>query len=283
MIPVRFVAPWLLLFIPMGIAFLVWGERQSYVRLSGIRRRSLFLVRALTLTLLTVALAVPSVTWKTREPSVVLLVDVSASMTDGWLEEAQRYARALTSQHPQDLEVVTFARHPRRVPRSPEGPRIARHADGETNLSEALLFASGLSPRGPPRILLLSDGNDPRAVAAARRVADSGVQIDVVKLTGATPVDARVTAIGTSNALRQHQPTRFAITVEATRAGRATLRFEENDLVVKELPDQLLKPGVQTLEVTHEPSTGDGYAMPPGLSSPVTSCRATIDSSNWSR
>jgi uncharacterized membrane protein len=109
-------------------------------------------------------------------------------------------------------------------------------------------------PDGSPRIVLLSDGNDPHrdGLVNVQRAAADGAQIDVVDLPDAT-IDARVTSLKMADTLRQGEKTRISAVIESTRAGAANLRLEEKGFLVGQR-EVVLKVGAQTVDFDITPN-----------------------------
>src|SRR4051812_23451021 len=83
---VQFVSPWILLFAPVGIWLVFYGRRVSYVNLSVRRRRLSLSLRIALVIVLILALAAPVVKIRSSSAPLVLLVDVSSSITDRMLQ-----------------------------------------------------------------------------------------------------------------------------------------------------------------------------------------------------
>lgn len=134
----------------------------------------------------TLALVRPTIVSDDKKVASVILVDVSKSITDKQLEEAQAYVDAAWKAKKGDdqLFVVTFAERPRTVPPEADGkaPKLLRHA-GEgvgTDIQAALQLAYGLYPPGYlPRAVVISDGNETAGdvLAEAYKAQEFGVKV----------------------------------------------------------------------------------------------------------
>jgi Mg-chelatase subunit ChlD len=252
----RFSAPWVLALLPVAVIYLSRAHRRSFVNLSAARKRLAFALRMALVTGLTLTIARPSLTQPSHTPASVLLVDVSASITEQRLNQERAFvAAAWASRGQLPLHVATFAGHARRAPIDEKGPRIERHDEDATDLGQAIDFARSLVPDQVPRIALVSDGQDNAGgtrAALERAVAD-GVEIDRVILPGAPPVDARVVGLHTAEVVRRQEPTRLTVAVDSTRPGTALLRIRENDFLTGER-SVTLQGGPQAIEVDLTPT-----------------------------
>ena len=167
---------WLLLLIPLAVAWLVWP----------LPNRGLRLLRAATFILIVCAMTQPAVKLPDRAGTVVVVADRSESMPDNAASAQKEMIDLLQkSMKPRDLlGVVSFGRQAI-VERPPQRGAFAgftaqvgpEHSDLNGALETAL---SLIPPDGGGRILVLSDGKwtakDPAAAAA--RAAGRGVAID---------------------------------------------------------------------------------------------------------
>jgi secreted protein with Ig-like and vWFA domain len=167
-------ALWALALLPLVFVIL----RRSLVDLRPAQQLVSASVRALMLAALVLALARPSVVAERRTVGLVLLVDVSDSISDRQLEAARHFVDEVRRARPPGdfLRLVTFARHPRVVelpPLSDDGPvALARHDAGGSDLGAALELALGLYPPDTlRRAVLVSDGNQTEGNLAAAALA----------------------------------------------------------------------------------------------------------------
>jgi len=132
-------------------------------------------LRSALVVLLAVALTNPSRIWEEpRRAGLVVLVDVSDSMTDADLKSARDSLQSLwEARGTQRLRLVTFAQDPVVIEVHPDTngqlPTIERHPSGgrTTDLQKALQLAEGLfEPGVQKRIVLVSDGNETMGNAA---------------------------------------------------------------------------------------------------------------------
>jgi Mg-chelatase subunit ChlD len=181
---------WLLLLIPLAVAWLVWP-------LPG---RGLRLFRAVTLVLVTLALAQFALRLPDRAGTVIVVADRSESMP-GQASTTEKEIIDLLHKHmkPRDqLGVVAFGRQAI-VEQAPQPGSFAgftaQVGAGHSDLNGALETALTLiPPDGGGRILVVSDGKwtgkDPAAAAA--RAAGRSVPVDYRLLTRPTVSDVAI-------------------------------------------------------------------------------------------
>ena len=178
---VLFQPAWLLLLVPLAVAWTVWPLPQ----------RGLRLLRAVIFLLVALALAQLAIRLPDRSGAVIVVADRSESMP---LNAPAAETEAITLLHksmgPRDqLGVVAFGREAA-VEQSPQrgefGGFTAAVGADHSSLNEAIESALALIPAdGGGRILVISDGQwtgrDPAAAAA--RAAGRGVAVDYRLLT----------------------------------------------------------------------------------------------------
>jgi len=134
---------------------------------------------------------------KARHAHTVYVVDVSESVPDGLLQEAQRSLdEAWRLRGDNGVSLVTFADKASRIdaPAPPEGepdavrpaPRVGRHGAGaglESDLESALALGLSLLPADAvPRVVIASDGKETRGQARSliELAKGQGVRFDIV-------------------------------------------------------------------------------------------------------
>jgi Mg-chelatase subunit ChlD len=251
---IRFTSPWALVLVPLILPALWWGRRVSYVNLTRARRRlSLTLRTALTLVLV-LSLAGPLVRTPGTAP-LVLLVDVSRSVTQRMLAAEQQLVGKVWDSRGAPFEVVTFAGRPQRAALDGAArPRLERHDADATDLAAAVRYARAISTERPPHIVVVGDGHVTRGDErrAIEEVAAAGGEVDVFRLQ-ANPVDARVSAIRLPEVVRRHEPARMGVVIESTRADQASVKVQENELLIDRRTVSL-KAGTQELSFDFDPS-----------------------------
>ncbi|MBM4107172.1 MAG: hypothetical protein FJ257_13000, partial [Phycisphaerae bacterium] len=190
-LPIRFEHPgWLSLLVLLPIAW--WLARRGAGTMSAARRWISFLLRAVVIGLLAVALAEPSWIRRGEDLTVVVVADASRSVPQELALDAERFLRlaAEARERPEDrLAVVTTARKAEvaALPEPSTVPAISGHAgaDDATNLAEGMKMALAILPsESAARILLVSDGNETadRVLEAAELARANGVAVDVLPL-----------------------------------------------------------------------------------------------------
>ncbi len=239
--------PFFLFLFPAAFALLLLARRKTLAQWSP-RQAALCLgIRSLILALLCLALAGPRWLTETRETSVVLLRDVSASLSPEAAASASDFSdRALSAGENRSAEVI-FAREPavlkpfggtRTEPASPPPGTDA------TDLASGLEFAAAILPADRPgRIVLLSDGldttgRDPLETAAA--LAEQGIEIDVVPLRSPPREEIAVVSLRTPSLVREGEVFDLTAKIQANIAvDSAILRLYQNNLLVAEIQKSL--------------------------------------------
>jgi Mg-chelatase subunit ChlD len=159
----RFLVPWGLLgLIPAGAALVL-----------GIRGSRRLLGRALTLTLISLALAQPELSVRESQETVFILLDRSASVGEAPVAALGELAPMLAGRGA-EVGMITFGAMAQVVrPPAPLGPLVptpGEIAHTGTDIGAAIDLALALTPPGPAQMILVSDGRatqgDPQAAAA---------------------------------------------------------------------------------------------------------------------
>lgn len=227
LIPVVFGA----LFLARRNALTTWGSRQALACLA---------VRGAIGTLVCLAMAGPRLAGETREPAVVFLRDVSASVEnqegrfDAFLKETGNPDRRSAE--------VAFAAEPQVVRAFGDSKATAAgksHREA-SNLQAALEFAGAMLPADRPgRIVLFSDGvwtagRDPLEIAAS--LADRGVEVDVVSAPAETRPEVGVARIDIPAAVRKGEIFDLSAMVHAASPSPgATIRLYQDNLLAAEV------------------------------------------------
>ena len=201
MLGVALIAPWFVGVLAWTLADLPWQQKLLAV-----------VMRIGFVALLALALARPVQSADTDKIATVVLVDVSASVSDEALADAQKVVEDVWSHKRDDdlIRVVSFAKRPRLLepPAAADGttspPTIERHgkdvADQDdpgagSNLQAALQLAYGLYPPGYlRRAVLVSDGlqTSGDVLAEAGRAAEYDVKLHVVPYRRPPPAEVAV-------------------------------------------------------------------------------------------
>lgn len=171
----QFEAAWCWLLIVPLVAFAIWLSRRSYAHLDPWARWTSLGLRILIITLLIAALSRPSLSRSARRGHLIVLLDVSSSVTTDNLEAAMATADRLirdasAASHPPRTSVVAFGRSAALM-HSSTGPW-----DGwPESLKERLQHRTELSKLYAERTRLVSahgTNGDPELVAVEDRIAD---------------------------------------------------------------------------------------------------------------
>lgn len=229
------------------LPYLVAVARRSLVDLPGWQVALQLGARVLLLLALALALAAPSLQAPRRGKTVVVAVDVSASVDDGQLAAFTAIAREVVGLARAEagdrddrtrLRVVSYASRAAAVPlseetgefelaREPGGGLASDHA-GALRLAEALL-----DPDTEGRVLLLTDGAASAAersdlLAAAEGLRRRGVSLHTRTAAPASRGDVLVAGVHLPDELRVSQTFEAAIDLWASAPHRLTLLVEKD-------------------------------------------------------
>jgi Ca-activated chloride channel family protein len=242
MLGVVLIAPWFVGVLAWTLADLPWQQRLMTV-----------LLRITFVASLAVGLARPVRSADTNKITTVYLVDVSESVPDEALGDAQKLvAEAFENKGEDDLvRVVTFAKRPRLL-QAGEGdggeagvpvivrqtPAVGAPADEDakpgsgTNLQAALQLAYGLFPPGYlRRAVLVSDGmqTDGDVLAEANRAAEHGVKLYTVPYARAVPGEVAVRSLHIPDRVKVGETFEIKADVFASRATTAKARLFQGE------------------------------------------------------
>ena len=149
---------WVLLLLPLPLAWLVWELRRQP------RRAPLYLKVGMIVAVI-LALSEPSLSVKVRKVAVAVLVDTSASVTDADLTRESALLRQINDARGSNrIEVIPFARTPRLLDQKEADFNLVHTAGIEgrgTNLETPIRQALASLPAGMlHRIALITDGNE---------------------------------------------------------------------------------------------------------------------------
>ncbi|HEY3428412.1 MAG TPA: VWA domain-containing protein, partial [Acidimicrobiia bacterium] len=195
-------------------------------------------LRLLSVTALVLAAAQPILTRAVDDRSVLFLLDRSASISAGGLEaqaeflataleEARvdsRTAIAVFGRNTQLDSAFTIGREPTPIRTSPD--------TSATNLATALDSVGSLLPtEGSRRVVVLTDlvPTTGDARAAARRLAEQGVAIDVVELASSRSPDALTESVLLPAAVREGDAVPVRIVLRSNQAGPAAVVIRSAD------------------------------------------------------
>lgn len=198
-------------------------------------------VRMALLALLVLALVDIEKVSETERVSVVYVVDVSDSVSDGMMRAAEAEIRgALASRRDGvDVQVVAFSDAPRVVPVDPEFAGLERFAGAEgmaTDIESAMRFGYVLFRENHVRrMVLLSDGLQTHGdvLSEAARARAQGIRVDVrhLEYDASHEVLIRSVDVRGRDSLRVGKPFEIVVEVESTKAVSAHFSFYKNDVL----------------------------------------------------
>lgn len=241
-----FERPLFLLIIPLLWGVLWLGARHSLVHWDKRKKYASLFFRGCILFLLGCALAGPLYLMSTREPAVIFLRDVSASLDQQEARRAGVFVDDASRRHLRDSAEIVFATEP--AVSRPFGVSESRLPEGfpvdATDLASALDFASALLPVDRPgRIVLLSDGvpnRGPHPQISLPGLKERRIEVDVVSLGQDHSPDAAVTAIALPPSLREGETFDLPVDVVATQSfPSSSARLYQNGLLVASMSQAL--------------------------------------------
>ncbi len=245
MLGAALLAPWFVAVLAWTLADLPWQQRVLTV-----------LLRIGFVSLVAVALARPVRSATSDKIAVVYLVDVSDSVSDDALGDAQKIVdQAFAKKRKDDIvKVVTFAVRPRLVEGppaedgTPTAPKIERHAAAEgappgpdgkpqklgagTNLEAALQLSYGLFPPGYlRRAVLVSDGvqTDGDVLAEANRAHEYGVRVHTVPYKREAPGEVALRDLAMPERVKVGENFQIKADIFATRATTAKAKLYQGE------------------------------------------------------
>ncbi|MGH8957962.1 MAG: VWA domain-containing protein, partial [Acidimicrobiia bacterium] len=230
--------PWWLLALVPALGIVSFVARRGGRAVPRRQHRWAVLLRLLAVTALVLAAAQPVLTRAVDERSILFLLDRSASISAGGLEaQAEFLATALEEAGVNSrTAIAVFGRNAQldsafTTGREP-GPIRTTPDTSATDLATALDAVGSLLPtEGSRRVVVLTDlvPTTGDARAAARRLAEQGVAIDVVELDSARSPDALIESVQLPAAVREGDIVPVRIVVRSNQAGPATLVVRSGD------------------------------------------------------
>ncbi len=264
--------PYLLLIIPIALAFLIFVDSRSSHPMSPLRHRLLLISRSILVILVTVALANPAWVVKSREQAVVFVLDHSQSLgekgLDSLYEQFDRLRQKIGGgvqigvvSAGRDGEVLTYPGKP--TPNAGIGKAVMDRDGAATNLSKAVTLASAIFPAGTSRhIVVLSDGQETTGSleSQAKASAVTGIKIHALPIGGEQRPDVRVTRLASSQSrINEGATVDLTATIESSITGSGRVRLFENGLEV-DSQDITVAPGEsQTLRFRRSPDQRNIY------------------------
>lgn len=244
----QFVHPWaLLLLLPLA-AFLCW----TWPLVRGIakaRKKLVFGLRSVLLTLLVLALAQPQVVRPNVGLCTVFVVDRSASVSDQDAKKSVAFVNdALRKLRSDDMAAVVVVGKQPMIESMPAGERAFGAFESKvdataTDLAAGMRLAAGVFPEGKNRrIVLVTDGNETDGdVRDATLVCSTqGIQVDTFALGRdqgrAEASVVQLDAPGTSHA---DEPAKLRVLVDSNTAQNAMVDIERDGVPLKRIATHL--------------------------------------------
>jgi Ca-activated chloride channel family protein len=265
--------PWFLLLLAPAAILLLIGFVLLFTQRRGRKSTAfIFVVRALILAAL--ALALSGVMWlrPSDRAAVAFLVDASDSAGgEAAREFAARYIQeAAAKAGPRDEAVIlVFGAEPR-VARE-AGPARALAAEGDdwakrlreaaaslpdnlrsgSDLGAALKVGTGLLPEGARKeVVLISDGRDTSggAAGALAQARAEGLRVSLVRPPELAAPEVWLESVRAPSGVRKKEPFDLQAAVQSRQEGKARLLVYQDHYVINELPLEL-KPGLNRVTV----------------------------------
>lgn len=239
--------PKLLLLLAPALAVLFWCDARSSHPMGMARRRLLLVLRSLLVLLALLALASPARRMKSRDQSVIFLLDHSRSQGRDGLKSVYEIAGTLQDRlrvrpaagYVAMGEEARLLRNPgdsRSLPSPEQASGIMDAIGASSNFERGVAFARGLFPAGSSRhLVLVGDGVETRGslIKAASEAAVAGIRIHAIGVTGAIQPDVRVTRLTASQSrLNEGASLDLEAIVEGSLSGPGRLRLFENGVEV---------------------------------------------------
>ncbi|HUU02383.1 MAG TPA: VWA domain-containing protein [Myxococcota bacterium] len=208
----------LLLSIPVFIVLGLWMDKG----MRWYRRLAIVFLRVALVTFLACALSRPVKISRQKSPAVVLLADLSASISQDERRSMERKIRDFWSGCVDaDCYLVGFGDLPRllALPGTRRIDIASQPVSNVTDISDGLRFAEGLFPKQhDKRLVIFSDGNETRGnlgqeVEQARR---QGIEIYTVPIIPAASDDVRVVGISAPATVRVGEKVRLAVEITSS-------------------------------------------------------------------
>lgn len=262
----------LLLLLP-ALALLVWFDARSTHPMGAARRRLLLVLRSLLVLLALLALASPARLMKSRDQSVLFLLDHSRSQGSEGLESVYEIAGKLRDRLGgasagwvavgEEGRLLLNPGESRDLPAPEEREAIMGEIGASSDFERGVVFARGLFPAGSSRhLILVGDGVETRGslLEAAKEAAVAGIKIHAVGVTGKIQPDARVTRlIASQTRLNEGASLELEATVEGSLSGPGRLRLFENGVEVDAVDVALVAGEILSHRFTRVPERRNIY------------------------
>ncbi len=196
-------------------------------------RRTLLLLKALSLIAVVAALAEPVLSYADRRVAVAVLADTSASVSPEDLRAESATVRAIEGRRRSNyVTLLPFARRTRRLTAEEQSGHLAtsKGAEGRaTNLEAAIRDGIAALPADAVRrIVLLSDGNENEGTVtrAAWQAQQLGIPIDTYPAAGRTRPGLRIVSVSAPGEVFSGERFPLELTVTAPQATHAEVELE---------------------------------------------------------
>ena len=249
-----------LLFLLLLLPLLYYGHRRSLVDLGRWQRQISLALRSVIIILLILSLAGLQYLKTDDRLAVVFLADISDSMSEDELEEAQGFIDEAIEHRGNDrASVVVFtdtvqvirdfadgnSTTPNREPKTLEAFNLAETraewleadegAGDATDIAQAIEMAWGIFPADTNRrIVLLSDGTETHGngIRAGLRGKNFGVQLDTVPIYPSDVPEVVMKRLDVPVQVRQGEPFHLEVHIHSNHEDLAEIRLHKNKLEV---------------------------------------------------
>jgi len=232
---VTFANPWWLVALLPGLALIWLIARRGGRTVPRRQHRWAVVIRLVAVAALVLAAAQPILTRAVDQRSVLFLLDRSASISSAAAADQEAFlAAALAAARGDERTAIgVFGRNTQldstfRIDRQP-GPIRTNPDDSATDLASALDAIAALMPsEGSRRVVLLTDlvPTTGDARAAARRLAEAGIALDIVELDASRSADALVESVQLPAVVREGDSVDATVVIRSNQVGSATLIVE---------------------------------------------------------
>ena len=272
-----FVHPLLLLLLVAPAAWILLAWRTT-------PRRSLLILKALSVAAVIVALAEPVFTYSDPRVAVAVLADTSLSLTPDDLAHVSKTAAAIEGARGSNLvTLVPFARTTRSLTpaeaRSGKLERSIGDAGRATNIEAAIRDAIAALPADAVRrVALITDGNENAGsvTRAAWQAQQLGISIDTFPLAGRTRPGLRVESVSAPEEVFSGERFPVELTVTSPAAANATAELEAEGRKLGSQP-LTLEPGENHVRLRAELNTTGAVELSGHINTPLEATGAPFE------
>jgi len=222
-----FAHAWVLAIAWLPLAWMLYEWRRTSRKLG-------LTLKALSLVVVLVALADPRLSYPQTKVAVAVLVDTSASVSNGDLDRASQLASAMNGAQGRNwMRIIPFARSTRELAKGENQKpwkleRTAGEAGRATDLEAAIREAVASLPAGlVPRVVLISDGRENKGSIArgAWQAEQLGIPVDTYALSGKLQPALRLESVSLPPVAFTGEQFPIDLTVSAPRAAAAEVEL----------------------------------------------------------